>query len=65
MPLGAAAMGLYGFTRALPGVVAAFAPRWAGTPDPLAMFRFRVFGHATSGLGCVVLAGALLVLAWA
>jgi hypothetical protein len=65
VPLGAAVMGLYGFTRALPGVVAAFAPSWAGTPDALAMFRFRLFGHATTGIGCLVLAGALLVLAGA
>lgn len=64
VPLAAAVLGLYGLTRAIPGVAAAFLPRWAGTPDPLAMFRFRVFGHATAGLGCVVLAGALLTLAW-
>lgn len=64
LPLAAGVMGIYGLTRALPAVGSSLSPQWSGTPDITAVLRFRLLGHATSGLGCVALAGTLIVLAF-
>lgn len=63
-PLGVVVMALYGFARALPAVAAAITGRCAGTADLAVLLRFRLLGHATSGLGCLALSGGLAASIW-
>ncbi len=53
-------MAAYGVARALPGVGASLTSRLAGTSDLALMVRFRLMGHLSSGVGCLVFSGGLV-----
>jgi hypothetical protein len=59
---GIAIMALYGAVRAMPALLAAANSHFAGSPDLATLVRLRLFGHVTSGTGCLVLAGGAFAL---
>lgn len=59
VPYGIALMALYGFIRSVPAVMSAAVGPFGGTRDLAILMRLRLIGHATSGLGCLFLAGGL------